>query len=237
MTVEAQIVKVTKVKETAYRIRQDYLAALVRGIDKLSQDEWDNLSDDVVNWHIAAVGQMDKKRPIADFPETENAFAESFIGSEGEEDATISDKDSDGMAEAEETSLPAPSVGSKGNTTESEDTEQAEEIKEKKPRGRPKKVKEVKPKKESEWPEKFVNKPEPERYAKITGERDRFGITIGTKTSDAVAMYHTADGATLKQVDKAIGGRHFNILGKLAKDGHKVEKLAGGFWRVTHKDD
>lgn len=217
MTTEEQIVKVTKIKESSFKIRQDYLAALVRGIDKLSQDEWDNLSDDVVNWHIAAVGQMDKKRQIEDFADI----------------PTASQAEPEEMENAEPEERPH-SVDSDDVSTEpvSEEETLEPQTEEKKPRGRPKKAKAEKVKSKSQ----FENRPEPERYSKITGEKDRFGITIGTKTHEAVKMYNTPEGASLKQVDAALGGRHYNILQKLTKDGHKVEKI-GDVWRVKHRDD
>lgn len=222
MTTEEQIVKVTKVKESAYKVRQDYLAALVRGIDKLSEDEWDNLSNDVVNWHIAAVGQMDKKRQIEDFKDVTNTLPD-----EGEDDNSPPEKD-EGTSDISSASenddfIKEPSA---------EEPLPEQETEEKKPR-KSKKAKAEKVKAKSQ----FENRPEPERYSKITGEKDRFGITIGTKTHEAVKMYNTDEGATLKQVDAALGGRHYNILQKLTKDGHKVEKLAGGYWRVKHKGD
>lgn len=223
MTTEEQIVKVTKVKESSFKVRQDYLAALVRGIDKLSQDEWDNLSDDVVNWHIAAVGQMDKKRQIEDF---------AVNKSEEVEDAAEVETTASGMAENEEIVQLSSPVDDNRDSDNDKEPKPQEETEEKKPR-KPKKAKAEKVKSESQ----YESRPEPERYSKITGEKDRFGITIGTKTHEAVKMYNTEEGATLKQVDKAIGGRHYNVLQKLTKDGHKVEKLAGGFWRVAHKDD
>jgi hypothetical protein len=72
-------------------------------------------------------------------------------------------------------------------------------------------------------------------YDAITGEKDRYGITIGTKTHLAVKLYEK--GASLKQVEEEIGGRHYNILMRLTKEGHTVEKMGGGIWKITHKDD
>jgi hypothetical protein len=72
-------------------------------------------------------------------------------------------------------------------------------------------------------------------YDNLTGEKDRFGLFIGTKTQQAVALYEK--GATCKQVEMELAGRHRNILKRLALDGHRVEKLEGGVYKVTHKDD
>ncbi len=78
-------------------------------------------------------------------------------------------------------------------------------------------------------------KREPTGYEDITGEKDRYGITIGTKTHKAVLMYEK--GVTCKQIEDAIGGRHRNILKQLAKAGHRVEKLGGGVFKVTHSSE
>lgn len=219
--IETELVKATKVKETSFRARQDYLAALVRGVDKLDQDKWDNLSDEAVAWHAAAVAQMDKKRQIEDFGNDENQ-----VSSEAEVDNPTLETDggADDISPAIEDDAIPKAPGPE------EQLSSAEEVEEKKPAKQPKakKVKEPSPN---------IKPGDVERYAKITGEKDRFGITIGTKTHDAVKMYNTADGATLKQTGDKLGGRHYNILAKLAKDGHKVEKLPGGVWRVTHRDD
>lgn len=217
--IEVEIVKATKVKEASFKARQDYLAALVRGIDKLDNDKWDNLSDEAVAWHAAAVAQMDKKRQIEDFANAE--FEETT-----NDDATGSE-DVDRSVQTESES----STDSAVEIKPLEGEEQTEEVEEKKPPKQPK------AKKVKGQPSPDVKPGDVERYGKITGEKDRFGITVGTKTHDAVKMYATPDGATLKQTGDKLGGRHYNILAKLAKDGHKVEKLPGGVWRVSHKDD
>jgi hypothetical protein len=72
-------------------------------------------------------------------------------------------------------------------------------------------------------------------YDDLSGEKDRYGLFYGTKTQQAVVLYEK--GATCKQVEMELNGRHRNILKRLAKEGHRVEKLEGGVFRVTHIDD
>lgn len=72
-------------------------------------------------------------------------------------------------------------------------------------------------------------------YENLTGEKDKFGITIGTNTHEAVKMYER--GCTARDVEQALGGRYRNVLRKLADEGHLVEKLGSGVYRVTHKDN
>jgi hypothetical protein len=72
-------------------------------------------------------------------------------------------------------------------------------------------------------------------YSKITGDKDRFGVTMGTKTAEAVKMY--VKGASRSQIMERFGADQKNILTRLAKSGHKVEKSGEGVWKLTHKED
>jgi hypothetical protein len=56
----------------------------------------------------------------------------------------------------------------------------------------------------------------------------------GSKVSQAVALFEK--GSTMKTVKEKTGGPQNNVLKKLAKDGHKVERY-DGMIKVTHKDD
>lgn len=234
--IETELLKATRIKATTHKLRQDHLAALVRGIDKLKQDDWDNLSDAAVEWHTAAVAKMDKKHEIADFPDIEKEPEDATRAEVDEEVEQVS------VDRLEEKVSKRPDRNKDlGEDDVVEESEQEKEIEEK-PAKKAKAKKEKKPK-DTKLPSEPLSSEEtpvrkgPERYDDITGEKDRFGITIGTKTHDAVKMYATSSGASLKQVDEAIGGRHYNVLTRLAKDGHKVEKLGGGVWKVTHRDD
>jgi hypothetical protein len=220
---EAEILKATRIKATTHKLRQDHLAALVRGIDKLKQDDWDNLSDAAVEWHTAAVAKMDKKHEIADFPDLKEIV-----------DATTETEDTDTDAEPENIIADFPDIE---RVPEDEPEQETEEKPAKKTKAKKEKKVVVREFKESLSNDEVPVKQGPERYDNISGDKDRFGITIGTKTHDAVKMYNRPDGATLKQVDEAIGGRHYNILTRLTKDGHKVEKRGGGVWKVTHRDN
>lgn len=71
-------------------------------------------------------------------------------------------------------------------------------------------------------------------YDRLSGEKDRFGLFAGTQASKAAALYEK--GCTVKHVTDVLGGKHRNVLTKLAQIGHTVEKLEGGIYKVTHKD-
>jgi len=206
--IERELVEATKVRKSSHKNRQDFLAAIVRGVDKLHQDEWDSLSDAAVNWHAAAVESMDKKRHINDFPDVALESSAQALETEGSDNA-----EPDRDAEMECDLQPIGSEETSGEKKEKAKAPKAKKVKEK------------------------VPDPDIDRYDTITGEKDRFGITIGTKTHDAVKMYNTKTGASLNEVDEKIHGRFYNILKKLEKDGHKLEQLEGRRYRLTHKDD
>ena len=89
----------------------------------------------------------------------------------------------------------------------------------------------AKPKKKPKVSER--NQPD---YTKLTGETDRYGVAIGTRTHMAVQMYEK--GCTAKEIMDELGGRFYNILKKLAQDGHHFEKNEEfKTWKLTHKDD
>ena len=80
------------------------------------------------------------------------------------------------------------------------------------------------------------NKPgkEPD-YKKITGTKDRYGVTEGTKTSMALKMFEK--GCTMRDANLELGDNYYVILRKLDKHGHRIEKLVNGVLKLTHKDD
>lgn len=240
-SVEKELVKITKVKADKYEERQDFLAAILKAMEKLSDDEFDNLSDEAAEWHTKkAVPAFVKKKDIPDFVEAE-AEAEEDVAEPAADDAaveTVEDDESDPTDDNPEDDAEAES--------ENEAAEAEEDAKATKKKGKTKPAAKAKPEKskskakaesdedaEAERPAKA--KPQNQRhYAELSGDRDKFGITKGTKTSDAVAMYER--GCTAAEITEELGGRYYNILAKLAKDGHKVENQAGK-WVVTHKDE
>ncbi len=244
--IERTLLAIIKFKDTEddYSDRQDYLAAILRSADKWftkhdpEGDVFDNLDDPVATWFDQATDQMNKKREIPDFPDLEESeeYDNNDVGEEepdeeadqdeeaqDEADEQAPDPDPAGEPEGAETDpAPAPDPGSDTGADPDPRSPAA-------PEGGPPEPHQAKPKK--------VKKPkrEPTGYENITGEKDRFGVVLGTKTAKAVAMYEKA--ASVRNVTDALGGRHYNILVKLAKDGHLVEKLPDKVFRLTHKND
>lgn len=207
--VEKELTKLTKLKPDKYDDRQDYLAAIARALERISNDDYDSLTDPAANWHKAACDALNDKEEVPNFDGT-------LSSAEGAE------------PEAED----APSI-------EDDDPEAAEDtLEDEPPAKKAKPTKAAKPAKvaKAEKPEKPKKQRPQVDYEALTGEKDRFGVTKGTKTSLAVSMYNRKDGATVKQIDEATGGRYMNVLTKLQKDGHLVEK-DGKFWKLTHRED
>lgn len=208
MSIEDVLSEVTKLDPSQYQDRQDYLATVARALGdpkKVTGEQYDLLPDEVVDWHNKAAKAIKAKGTIPD-----------FVAGMLEE---VDDAEGDTVQSTEESSGEGSGEGDSEQSTPT-DTEEA------KPR-KPAKAKAGK----AEKPESKVNID----YTALTGEKDRYGVTKGTKTSMAVAMYEK--GATTKQITAELGGRFYNILKQLVKDGHTVEKQEGGVWKLIHKDD
>jgi hypothetical protein len=229
--IEAELVKAAKFKDKGYDDRQDYLAALLIAMDKkISDDQYDLLSDEAVAWHVKAVEAKDNSKEIPDFEGSEIEDDEelpltdpkhplhrpSAEAEETEDDEVDPETVNPEPVEEDEEPVPAPKPKAKAKVAKAAKVEEPEEAEPEEPKA------EKKPKRKID-------------YTTLTGEKDRYGIVKGTKTSEAVKLYEK--GRTLAQVTDELGGRHYNILKRLTKDGHLVEKLEGGVWKITHKDD
>ncbi len=209
---ERELVKIIKFKSTDYADRQDYLAALARAADKWfaakdkDQSIFDSLDDGLQGWFEGAITAMNTRPPAA-IPDFPDLEVMEPI-EPAEEDENVDEGAADTTEEAE---VAVPEASSKADSTGGEAPA-------------PKAKKAKKPK---------VDKAT--RYDDLTGEKNRYGVTLGTKTHDAIMMYEK--GCTSKDIDKALEGKHYNILRRLAKEGHRVEKLPGGVFKLTHKDD
>ncbi len=61
---------------------------------------------------------------------------------------------------------------------------------------------------------------------------DKWGAISGSKNSQALALFEK--GATSKEVKEELGGTYYNILKKMVKDGHKLEK-EGALIKLIHR--
>lgn len=230
--IEQELLDATKYKGKKGASREDYLAGLVKAVEKLDEDDFDSLSDTAADWYNSAVEAMNDKEPPPEFPDVEadddadveadDSEADGNTGGDPDDETDDADDSSEGDLDDDE---------DEDTDAAGEDEAEEEAPPPKKARGRSPKDTE---KKDSPKPK---IKPEPERYAKITGEKDRFGIVKGTKTSDAVAMYCRPQGATAAQIMEKLNGRYYNVTRRLAAEGHHVEKLEGGGFKIIHRDD
>lgn len=230
---EQELMDVSKHKPKAYPDRQDELAALVRAVERVSDESFETLSKEARKWYNDAAVAMNEHDDIPDFPDIDSE-AEEAADEEAAENIYEDENDEDVVNEGSiEHDEPEPS--------EEERPKPAKAKKEKAPKRKAKADSKAKPKGNGldDAPpstDPFKNpKKEGTIFEKVTGEKDKFGLYYGTKTQQAVALYEK--GATAKQVEEALQGRHRNILTRLAKEGHLIEKLEGGVFKVTHRDE
>ena len=252
--IEAELVKATKFKGAKFDDRQEYLRALLNVIDsKLSNEAYDNLTEEAVDWHTKAVKAHDTKQDIPEFDDAETEEAEEAEEAEDQDETEEADEEPPEQDELPLTSPKhplhrKPKVTEEPEEPDDDETNNAEAVdaadepavetdeddgqgekppaKAAKPKAKGKTVKEAKPFKK---PKRVID------YNAIYGEKDRYGIVKGTKTAEAVKLYEK--GVTSAQLMDELGGRHYNVLARLSQQGHKIEKLQGGVWKVTHKDD
>src|SRR5579859_6327418 len=89
--IEQELLKATKLKIQKDWDRQDFLAALARSTHKLSNEDYDELTDAAADWTNDAVEALNKKNGIEEFPD--------FIEGEAEEPA-VEDEAEEAEAEA-----------------------------------------------------------------------------------------------------------------------------------------
>ncbi len=262
--VETELVEATGISPEDYDDRQDYLAATIRGVAKLKVDAFEKLSDAAAAWHLAGVDALNAKRkdPDVELPDfdyeaeeaeesaaADEAEDEAEAEEEGTEEAEAEAAEAEDESEAEDEAIAEDEPSEKGKTPAIKKGKKKPDLPQKKGRPKPRTKLEARAKTKKEAlalnkvskPAKGGNIPprkaeaKDRDYTKLTGERDRYGVIKGTKTAEAVAMYET--GASARDIDDKIGGRHYNVLKRLQTEGHRVEKFENGKFKLTHKDD
>jgi hypothetical protein len=228
--IEKELKKAGKMRkeEDDFNDRQDYLAAVVRTFDVACQkdgDLFDSVSDKAADWFNDAVDARNNKDDIEDFPDLEEADDAEDEAEESEADEGAESSDADEGSELSDEEAAAEAEAESDN----EEAEAKAAKKAAKPKAGKATTKPVPAK------AKKKTKREPTGYENITGEKDRFGVILGTKTAKAVEMYER--GASLREIKTELGGKFYNILTQLAEKGHRVEKLPGHIFKLTHKDD
>lgn len=209
--IESELITATGYKaQRKFSNRQDYLGSILNAVIKLSNDDFDNLTDDAANWANAAIEAKNAKSEILpDFDELGEGDENGDDTSDNVEGDVSSDSGDDLLQD---------------EIIESPDGILYEEPELVEP-----------PKKKAKVPAK-KGPPKSEGVTPIDEEviLDKWGCMEGSKNSQALAMFEK--GATTKEVKAEIGGTYYNILGKLVLKGHRLEK-EGSLIRLVHRDE
>lgn len=229
--VERELIKVTGYKaQRKFDDRQDYLKSILNSVMKLTDDDFDSLSDDAATWANSAVEMHNSKNggELPDFDE-----AEAVDDTEGDDDTE---------AEGSEDDEPEDDVEGTEDDAETEDEpsdepdEEADEPEEKPTKKSKAKTKAAPPEKPAKAKEKPASAKLPKPPKKPKNEEDvvldKWGCMEGSKNSQALNLFEK--GATTKEVKDKIGGTYYNILGKMVEKGHKMSK-DGAIITLTHK--
>lgn len=242
--IESELIKATSYKaRKKFDNRQDYLGSIMNAVMKLSNDEYDELTDEAATWMDAAVTAHNGKGEIPDFDEVEDdpdadAEAEDADEVSPEEETAEADETSDDP-ESEDEDDPSEEDGDSDEDDETPEPNEieAEDIaaaKAAKPKKAAKKVAE--PKKEKIKLSVPLKKQGPHDKRVDRDEDvvlDKYGCMEGSKNSDALKMFEK--GATAKEIKEKLGGTYYNILKKQQKLGHLIEK-EGSIIKLTHRD-
>jgi hypothetical protein len=241
--IETELAEATGFKPPrgGFKDRQDELAALAKAAYRLDDDTFDEVTDEAADWVNNAIKAINGKGTIPE-PDLDEAGEEAEAEEAAAEDEPAEDTQDEGAEEAEDETSDEEEASQAEADHEAEEAAEhkaAEAKKTKRKAGRPKAAK---PKYDDDEPLPRPKNPPPTRYDNVDGTKDRFGVMIGTKTHDAVKMYEK--GCTTKEIQDALGegptkagGRFYNILKKLSREGHLVERDANGVFKLTHKDD
>ncbi len=213
MTIESELIEATGfTPRRNYPERQDYLAALARSVDQLEDVDFDGLSTEAAEWFNAAARALSAKKPLEDFPDAEEEApdeAESPI-----EDEELVEPEPEPKAKAKPKPQPEILSPERLNLTP----------KGKRSRTGQKKVDPIKDVKKGATP------PRPKRTTKI--EYDKWGLTVGSKNSEAATMFEN-ECRMIDCTNELGGGTFYNLLSRMVREGHKLEKNADGTVKLT----
>lgn len=233
--------------ERKFNNRQDFLKSILNAVYKISEEDFDQLTDNAADWFNAAVKAVNGQDDIPDFDdeveseedepdaeESEGADPETGeiledTGTYSDDDGTDDDPTEDEDEPSAEPEQPAPSKAKKVKKEPVRRFNKAgKRIPNKQPR--PPKTVEVQHK-----PDPY----QPPKRGKLTPghqdvEVDKWGCMVGSKNSRALEMFEA--GSSAAEVKAELKGTYYNILKKLVQNGHKLERT-GNILKITHKDD
>lgn len=221
INVEKELLEATNFKpKREYPDRQDYLAAVARATDDLSKDDFDALSNEAADWFNAACEALNDKDEIPDFDGTLGEHPSS----------SDQDKEPDDEDEGEDV------LGNDEEETDEEEGEVEPAPKAAKPNKKAAKPTKAKPEPAPKAKKEKAREPDPsELKSKEHITFDQFGLAHGTQNAEAVAMLQK--GCRMKDITNKIGGTYYNVLRRLVKEGHVLEKRGDGTLQLIHRDD
>lgn len=229
MSIEQELLSATGVKKGKFKDRQKLLAAVVKVVEKLPDDEYRGLSDEAVDWYEKAIESMNGSHEVPEFDTPEEGDPEDAPDGdpeEGEEPEETEEPDEPQDEDAEPEEAEEPDAAKEAPTAEEPEAEEAEEPEpEEKPKKAPKKAPKAK---------KAKAEPAPTRYDNLSGKKNRYGLYEGTILDDVVQTLEK--GATMAEVKERHGDTKYNLVKRLEKEGHHFEK-DGTKFTLFHKDD
>lgn len=206
--IERELIELTNFKPIKkYEKKQDYIAALARLVDQLSDRDFDKLSKEAVDWFNAAAIAISRKMVIPDFTDA----VPSSEMEPPEED--IDDADLFGAED--------PEIAPRTEAPPKKKRHRA-------PGKRPGTVLNI------PYPQpKPLKGHGPLREGRARDNRDKYGFVIGSKSSKAVAMLE--QGCRMIDIKASIGGTYYTVIGRCIKRGHKIEHGANGYIKLTYQ--
>jgi hypothetical protein len=224
VSLEKELIEAAKFKPMSQHDRQDHLAALARASNKLTDDQFDKLSDEAANWVSSAIKALNAKDEIEEF---EDAEPESEEPDEAGDDAASESGDDEAAGADDNDSADADPEDDAEAESENEAAEAAADAKAAKGNNKNK----HKVPMAANTAKKAKGK-EPEEAPK---KKERITVTRYDNIDGSKQMY--VKGCTTTEIKEQLGGRYYNILKILEERGHRVERFPGGKFLVTHRED
>ena len=205
--IEQELIDATGfVPRRSFTDNQDYLAALARAINELSDIDFDGLSSEAADWFNKATRCINNKKDILPFPDGEGVEETPAVETETEAPIDVAEVEAEPNEPIGE---PEPSA-----------------TRDRKPLPKAKsKVEKVDPIKDRKPPK--VAKPRPEEIV-----MDKFGLVTGSKNHQAALMFER--GCKMTDVTDALGGTYYNMLARLRRNGHILDKGKHGVVKITY---
>lgn len=233
--IERELIRVTEYKvQRKFTDRQDYLKSIFNAANKMSDDSFNDISEEAYHWLNSCVQALNTSRnaDLPDFDEAELPEVPDDPPPEPSPPDTPPDEPEDEEPDAED-EAEEDEPDSDTEADEEPEIEEAEEevVKAKEePKKRKKAEKHKVPPKPKKQPPPDPVPPELEDDTIL----DKWGCIVGSKNSTVLAMFEK--GATTKEVKDAMGGTYYNLLNKMRQRGHRIEK-DGALVKLTHKAD